>query len=145
MAENLGQQTHEGITPRQEKAIAALLSEPTFGRAALAAGVGQRTLRRWMQQPEFKRALLQARRDAFGQAMGLLQRVAPMAVGTLMKVMADPSTPPHAKVAAAVAVVKLGMDVIELEDLTERIEILERQPGRSLQTGTLDNAIERWQ
>ena len=34
---------------------------------------------------------MEARRDAFGQAIGLTQKYAPLAVGTLVKLMNDPS------------------------------------------------------
>ena len=58
-----------GLSPRQDRALQALLQEPTIGRAAMAAGVGELTLYRWMQDPTFRTALLAARREAFGQGI----------------------------------------------------------------------------
>lgn len=58
----------DGITPKQEKAIIALLQEPTIPKAAQAAGVGVRSVHRWLTEPEFSRAYRRARRDAFSQA-----------------------------------------------------------------------------
>ncbi len=54
------------LTPVQERAIIALLNEQTITGAAAAAEVGQRTLYRWLRQPEFSRAYREARREAFG-------------------------------------------------------------------------------
>ena len=61
----------DGLTPRQGRAVEALLREPTAARAAASVGINQRTLRRWTQVPAFRAALLRARREAFGQAVGL--------------------------------------------------------------------------
>ena len=116
----------DGLTTQQAKAVEALLQEPTAARAATAAGVTARTLRRWLGQQPFRDALLRARRDAFGQAIGLTQRYAPVAVATLVKVMNDAAAPPSSKVSAAGMLLKFGREGIELDDLAERIEQLER-------------------
>src|SRR5688500_3196534 len=120
-----------GLTGPQAKAIAALLQEPTMQRAADVAGVTVRTLQRWLKDDDnFHRALLRARREAFGQAVGLTQRLAPMAVGTFAKVMNDPAAPAAAKVSAAVALLKFGREGIEMEDFAARLEALERKAER---------------
>ena len=116
----------DGLTERQAKAVEALLQEPTAARAAVVAGVNERTLRRWLALPAFRDVLLRARRDAFGQAIGLTQRYAPVAVATLVKVMQDAAAPPASKVSAAATLLKFGREGIELDDLAERIEQLER-------------------
>ena len=51
------------LTPRQRRAIAALLSERDIKAAAEAAKVGYRTLLRWLDDPDFRAALVQAERD----------------------------------------------------------------------------------
>ena len=38
---------------KQEETIAALLSQRNLEEAAKAAGISQRTLRRWLKLPEF--------------------------------------------------------------------------------------------
>jgi hypothetical protein len=116
----------DGLTPKQGQAIDALLREPTLARAAAAAGVNDRTLRRWLVEPAFRSALLAARREAFGQAIGLTQRYAPVAVATLVKVMNDASAAASAKVTAAGVLLRFGREGIELDDLAERVDALER-------------------
>jgi hypothetical protein len=90
----------DGLTGPQAKAIAALLQEPTMQRTAEAAGVNVRTLQRWMKDQRFRRAWLAARREAYGQAVNLTQRLASMAVATFAQVMKDPQAPAAAKVSA---------------------------------------------
>jgi hypothetical protein len=111
---------------KQQAAIIALLNEPTLEKAAARAKVGQRTLVRWMSDPVFKKVFLTARRDAFSQAIGLTQRFAPVAVNTLVKVMADDTCPHHARVSAATALLKFGREGLELDDLAMRVDALEQ-------------------
>ena len=113
------------LTPVQERAIIALLNEQTISRAAAVAEVGQRTLYRWLRQPEFSRAYREARREAFGQAIALTQRYAPLAVNTLAQVMMDDGAPTSSKVAAATTILRFGREGIELDDLAARVEALE--------------------
>jgi pantoate kinase len=115
------------LTPRQEKAIAALLTEPTVVKAAESVKVGERTIRRWLANPEFERAYKAARRSAFDVAIGLTQRYAGLAVHTLAKVLADTSAPHAAKVSAATAMLKFAREALELDDLARRLDELERR------------------
>ncbi len=127
--QNLAQENndlHRALTPPQERAIIALLNEQTVGRAAAAAKVGQRTLYRWLRDPTFSLAYRQARRDAFGQAIALTQRNAPLAVNTLAQVMMDDQAPSSSKVAAATTILRFGREGIELDDLGARVEALEQ-------------------
>jgi hypothetical protein len=123
------------LTVPQAKAIAALLQEPTMQRATDVAGVTVRTLQRWQKEPTFRRALQRARREAFLQAVGLTQRLAPMAVATFAAVMKDALAPAAAKVSAAVALLKFGREGIEMEDFAERLEALERKAASEVTQG----------
>ncbi|QOJ00923.1 MAG: hypothetical protein HRU70_10610 [Phycisphaeraceae bacterium] len=115
----------DGVTARQERAIAALVVEPTVLKASQTARVGLRTLHRWLDDPAFSRTYRRARREAFGQAIGLVQRYAPAAVNALARVIADAGTPAASRVAAAVALLKFARELLELDDLAARIEALE--------------------
>jgi len=115
-----------GVTPGQQRAVLALLSEPSVAAAAEKAGVGLRTLHRWLREPEFNEEYRLARREAFGQAIGLTQRASAAAVATLLKVMHDSSATWSSRVAAAAHVLKFARESIELDDLAARVEALER-------------------
>jgi hypothetical protein len=115
-----------GLTPKQEQAMIALLNEPTIERAAKTAGVGERTLHRWLDEPAFSRAYRKARREAFSQAIAASQRYAPVAVQTLAKIMTDGTLSVSARVSAATALLKFSRESIELDDLATRVDDLER-------------------
>ncbi len=100
----------DALSPNQEKAILALLQEPTIAKAAMAAKVGERTLHRWLSDSDFGRAYRKARREAFGHAIALTQHYAPLAVNTLATIMADTSAPSHARVTAASTLLKFGRE-----------------------------------
>ena len=85
---------------KREEAIAALLTHRNIEEAAGAAGIGARTLLRWLKIPEFQAAYRQARRDAFGQAVARLQQATSAAATTLLKTMIEPATPASVRVRA---------------------------------------------
>jgi hypothetical protein len=77
----------EKLSRTQERAIAALLAQPTIVKAASAAGVGERTLRRWLKDTGFRIAYDTARREIVDHAVARLQATAGEAVDTLQAVM----------------------------------------------------------
>lgn len=111
---------------KQEDAIAALLTQRNIEEAAHAAGIGARTLLRWLKLPEFQSAYRQARRDAFGQAVARLQQATSAAAATLLKIMVDPSTPASVRVRAADSVFNHSAKAIEIEDIEARVAALEQ-------------------
>jgi len=114
----------EKLSRRQEAAIAALLLHPTLKAAAKAAGIGEKTLWRWLQDEGFRAAYQAARQEAVSQAIARLQHVAGDAVDTLRDVAADSEAPPAARVSAAKAILDLVIRRSEVEDLEQRIAAL---------------------
>src|SRR5215467_4883305 len=57
------------LTPKQEKAIFALLEEPTLKKAAATAGVNPTTLWRWLKTTDFRQAYMLARWKAVQQGI----------------------------------------------------------------------------
>jgi hypothetical protein len=110
---------------KQEEAIAALLTQRNVEEAARAAGIGTRTLLRWMKLPEFQTAYREARRAAFGQAVARLQQGTSAAATTLLKTMIDPATPASVRVRAAEAIFNHAAKAIEIEDIEARVSALE--------------------
>ena len=120
------------LKPSQQRAILALLQEPSIAKAARSAGVGVTTLHHWLDDPKFVAAYRRAKRHVFEQAIGLTHRYTALAVNTLAKVMVDPAAPYAPRVTAAAAILRFSRDTIELEDIQERVELLERQSRRDL-------------
>jgi molybdenum-dependent DNA-binding transcriptional regulator ModE len=116
----------EKLTPKQEQAIIALLSEHTIKAAGKAAGVSETSLWRWLQLPEFQRRYRAARRQVVESSIGRLQQGCDDAVTVLRLIARDTRAPASSRVAAARTIIEQSLRAIELEDLTERIERLEK-------------------
>jgi hypothetical protein len=118
---------------KKEEAIAALLSQRNVEEAARVAGIGTRTLLRWLKIPEFLSAYREARRTAFGQAVARLQQGASAAATTLLKTMIDPNTPASVRVRAAECVMNQATKAIEIEDIEARVAALEQETQKTEQ------------
>jgi hypothetical protein len=110
---------------KMEAAIAALLTRPSIEDAARVAGIAEKTLRRWMREPEFNAQYLRARREAASQAIARIQQGMVPAAITMLKLMTDQSVPPAVRLRAAEAIVGLGLKGIEVEDIEVRLAQLE--------------------
>jgi hypothetical protein len=88
-------------------------------------GVGKTTLWRWQKDPEFQKALLEARREAYAQSVGRLQQGSAAAAATLLRVMTDPAAPASSRVRAAQCVLDKAARGIELQDLDVRVRAIE--------------------
>jgi len=108
-----------------ERSIELPLTERNVEEAARAAGIGVRTLLRWLKLPDFQSAYRQARRDVYGQAIARLQQGTSPAATTLLKIMIDPSVPASVRVRAADSVLNHATKAIEIEDIEARVAALE--------------------
>ena len=81
------------LSAKQERALVALMGAKSFDQAAAQVGVGQRTLRRWLQQDAFQEAFQKLRRAAMSSATAHLQNAAWDAVEALRKILSDDSAP----------------------------------------------------
>ncbi|MDD2212178.1 MAG: hypothetical protein PHW39_02885 [Syntrophomonadaceae bacterium] len=114
---------------KQEIFIAYLLTEPNIREAAKKAGIGEATAFRWMQDSSFQESYRDARRQAVSQAISQLQQASTEAVATLRNIMNDEEAPAASRVTAARSVLDTSLKAIELEDLAQRIDKLERRHG----------------
>jgi hypothetical protein len=122
------------LSPKQEQAILALVTNQRVDNAARAVGIAPRTLYRWMNEPLFDKAYRKARRDAFGQGTARLQQASGAAVSSILKIMVDPHTPASTKLRAADLVLTHGAKAIEIEDIEARVAELERAAEESKKT-----------
>lgn len=116
----------EKLSRKQELAIISLLMEPTITMAAEKTGVSEATLWRWTQQEQFQAAYREAKRQAVAQAIARLQQVSSEAVNTLREVMLDTDAKDTARVTAAKTVLEMTLKAVEIEDLAQRMDSLER-------------------
>jgi hypothetical protein len=112
---------------RQDRAIVALLAEPSIEAAAKTAAVSDVTIWRWMKQPESRSKLRDARCAVVEGAIGRLQAAATEAVETLRRNLTCGT--PSVEVKAAATILDQAVKAVELFDLAERIEHLEARLG----------------
>ncbi len=116
----------EKLTPRQERALVALLDCGETKRAAEVAKVGEVTLWRWLQSPDFQTRYRAARRQLVETAIAQLQSDCTIAVRVLREVAEDKEAPASSRVSAAKTIIEQSVGAIQLIDLQERIEQLEK-------------------
>jgi nitrogen-specific signal transduction histidine kinase len=112
------------IGRKQDQAIAGLLTAGTHAEAAVAAGISEATLQRWLRDPGFVAAYRQARRQVVEAAVAQLQRATSNAVATLERNLDCKN--PSVEVRAAATILERATKAVELVDLAERVEELER-------------------
>lgn len=119
---------------KQEKMLAALLSEKDVRTAAEKAGVSETTAWRYLADADFKAEYRERRRNAVEQAAATLQRGSSIAAETLLKNLSCGN--PTAENAAAKTILEQASKAVELLDLQERLEQIEDAIKQQDQTNT---------
>ena len=118
------------LTPRQRRAIPALLTEESIEAAATRAKLSRRTLDRWLKEDlQFQMELHQAQDRAIDEAISRLAGEARAAASTLAEIHRDTKVAAAVRVQAARAVLSEIMKLREQRELADRIERLEEQLG----------------
>lgn len=118
---------NDELTPKQRRAIEALLSEPTTKGAAETAGCAEITLHRWLKQPAFQSAYKAARGQLLEATLTALQSAGKEAVETLKEVMSDKLAKGSERVSAAKAVLEIGLKAREVIDVADRLAAIEER------------------
>jgi len=130
MAEN-GKPTGD-LWAGDDALVAALAAGSTVPDAAKRANMSERTARRRLDDPAFRRRVSEARGELYSAAMGRLAAVATKAADTLEKLLT--STRDAVALGAARSILELGQRLRESVELEQRIAALER--GAVEQTAT---------
>lgn len=117
------------MTPRQQKALAALLSTSSKAAAARAAGISDRTLRDYLADPTFQAAYKKAFGDMVEDATRQAQQSLAPALSTLREIVEDKGEDAQARISAARAILSHGMKLIEATDILGRLQELEAAMG----------------
>ena len=112
------------VTPRQRKAIEALLTHGTVSQAAKAAHVARKTIYAWLRQPAFRAALSEAEHLALDALQRTLVHLGDAAAHTLESAMLDADSD-SVKVRAADVVLSRLLQLRELVSLDARVAALE--------------------
>lgn len=122
-----GNETLAGeLTPKQMRAIEALLKEPTTAAAAKDAKISETTLWRWLQEPLFSAAYRTARGRLLEGTLTALQAASVRAVETLRNVLDDATAKPGEKISAARSILEYALKGREVLETEERLAYLEK-------------------
>lgn len=114
-----------GLTPRQHRAINALITAPDKKAAAELANVGYRSIIRWLEDPIFITALNQAEGSLLGDAVRSLVSDMQKNQETIRSIRDDQLNPANVRLRAAAI---LDDSLLRWRDLTNfenRIQALE--------------------
>jgi hypothetical protein len=110
--------------------IASLVCGAKQDAAAAKAGVSTTTVQRRLQNPKFRRRLVEARVEMVQRLAGNLTAASTEAVRTLLELIKSGS--PAVKLGASRTILEIGTRMRESADLEQRVlEIEERLNGRS--------------
>lgn len=119
------------LKPRQQIAITALLTGSNIEQAAETANVSERTLRRWMKEDGFIRALDQAQADLLRQASRKLSNLLTDGVDGLGDLLKTANLAPMERLRIIQTILQVFPKIHEsvtVEDRLDRIEeVLENE------------------
>ena len=114
----------DALPPKQERALQALLDQPTHKEAAAAAGISDTTLWRYKKDPAFARRLQEACREAFDHTVARLQHGAPEVVSILFDLARREDVAPSTRVAAIRLHLDYTLRATELQAIRAELEEL---------------------
>jgi FixJ family two-component response regulator len=123
---NMSPNDTKSLTWKQRKALDALLTGAKVKDAALAAGVSDRTVKRWQIQKAFALDLQQRSTLATKDAARRLTTGLDDMLDVLMDVAQDEDATDHVRVRAANAWIGHQYRLVELGEVLERLDALEQ-------------------
>lgn len=116
--------TEKVITVQQQKAITALLSERNKRDAAKTAGVSEKTLYTWLNEPAFRGALREAEKAILDEVTRRLSAGQCLALDTLEKLVTS-ARHESTKLRASVAWLEMSLKFRDMQDIEDRLTALE--------------------
>ena len=114
------------LSSRQQRAIAALLTTKSMSEAASSAGVGERTLYRWLAEDEaFRAGLARAESELLDTATRRLLALQGQAIETLEHLLSSAESE-SVRLRAAQVAIETSLKLRELRDIDQRLTALEQ-------------------
>jgi hypothetical protein len=114
------------LTGQQSKVLALLAGGSTIEAAASESKVNPSTVHAWLKKEPFAGEYKAATRIVIEHATTQLKAATGEAVSTLRAVAGDDDAPASSRVSAAKTILELAYRAVELDDLAERIQALEK-------------------
>lgn len=105
------------MTPNQQRALQALLTQPTKAEAARAAGIDPATLRRYLHDADFIAAYKEAVHSMVEDATRQAQQALNPALSTLREIATDNEAGAGARISASRSLLEYGLRLTEINDI----------------------------
>lgn len=109
------------MTPNKQRALEALLTQPTKAEAARAAGIDPATLRRYLSDKEFLEYYREAVRGLVEDATRQAQQAMNPALSTLTEIATDSKAGHAARVSASRSLLEFGLRLTEINDILDEL------------------------
>lgn len=113
------------LTPKQQKALLALLTQPTKEKAAAAAGITSKTLRGYLADPEFQAEYRKAFASLVEDATRQAQQSLASALSTLREIVEDQGENAQVRIQAARSTLEYALRLTEQNDVLSQLRELE--------------------
>ena len=113
------------LSQGKQRALQALLTQPSKAEAARAAGIDPATMRRYMQDEEFLAAYRHNTTELLQDARLRGQQLLSPALETLAGILQDNGAKNTERIAAARSILEWSIRLTEFTDIVERLEALE--------------------
>ena len=104
----------------------AVLNKPTMQEACDDVGITTQTGYRWLKEEEFNREFQVVKRDFMRNVTTIIQKNNKIAVETIVEIMKNKRLPPTVRLQGAKTILEYGYKGLEIEDILERLDKLER-------------------
>ena len=112
----------------EETVLMSLACGATVLHASQQAKVSERTVYRWMTNPQFRQRLCSLKDEMVQRTASMLRAASLEAVKTLVSLL-NPSTPASVRFSAGRSIVELNLKLREAVELEERLKALEGKIG----------------
>lgn len=113
------------LSPKQNRALQALLTQSTKTEAAKAAGITPRTMTAYLADPNFQREYKKAYGELVTDAARQAQQSLNPALAALRSIVDDPNQNGNTRIAAARALLEYGLRLTEINDILTVIDDME--------------------
>ncbi len=121
-AANGGKTENNPLTPRQQSALPIIAAAPTFAQAARSAGIGETTLRRWINNETFSAELIRQRDETAALTRQEIQGLMFRSIAVIAETMDAPD--PAIRLRAARYGLSFAARLAETETLTAELRDL---------------------
>jgi phage antirepressor YoqD-like protein len=113
------------LSAAQKRAVAALLTERDIRSAAVAAKVGESTLRRWLRDDLFMAELRKAENDVIDRVTRRMLQVQEASLAVVVSILANKETNANTRLRAAGMIFDNFVKLRELRNVEERLAAME--------------------